>query len=157
MHGSDLQLGRELIRTFNLPQLSLWSEFQNIDKTLDRIGSYDLVIGQRLHSAVLACGLGVPAISLAYRPKCDDFMESIGRQNFALRTDQAGVDTILALMDDITANYAEHCQQTAAACDRLRQLQRQAVTQVLGLISVGTEARSASGQDWIQQVVMRRR
>ena len=146
MHGSDLQLGRELIRTFNLPQLSLWSEFQNIDKTLDRIGSYDLVIGQRLHAAVLACGLGVPAISLAYRPKCDDFMESIGRQNFALRTDQAQVDPILALIDDITANYAEHCQQTTAACDRLRQLQRQAVTQVLGLISIGTEARSASGQ-----------
>lgn len=148
MHGSDLQLGRELMRTFDLPQISLWSEFQNIDKTLDRIASYDLVIGQRLHAAVLACGLGVPAISLAYRPKCDDFMESIGQQNFALRTDQAGVDPILALMDDIMANYTEHCQQTTAACDRLRQLQRQIMAQVLGLISVGAQARSANGPGW---------
>jgi hypothetical protein len=148
MHGSDLQLGRELMDRFDLPRLSLWSEFQAIDKTLDRIRSYDLVIGQRLHAAVLACGLGVPAISLAYRPKCEDFMASIGRSNFALRTDRAGVDSILALMDEIMANYAEQCQQTTAACDQLRQLQRQAATQVLGRLSVGAGARSASGQGW---------
>jgi polysaccharide pyruvyl transferase WcaK-like protein len=133
MHPTDLRLGQSIIRTFNLQKASVWQEFRDIGKTLDRIRTYDLVVGQRLHSAVLACGCGVPAISLEYRPKCGDFMESIAMQKFAIRTDVVDVDKILALMDEINTNYTKHCQRLIAACDHLRQLQRQATEEVISL------------------------
>jgi polysaccharide pyruvyl transferase WcaK-like protein len=47
------------------------------------MGSIGL-IGVRLHSAGLASCLGVPSILLAYRDKCEDFMASMDRDEFAL-------------------------------------------------------------------------
>lgn len=137
MHLTDLRLGQSIIRAFNLERVSVWREFKNVSKTLERIRTYDLVVGQRLHSTVLACGCGVPAISLEYRPKCGDFMESIDMQQFSIRTDAVAVDKILALMDKIKLNYVDHCQQLNSNCDDLRRLQRQAAAEVLSLNAVG--------------------
>jgi len=66
-----------------------------------------VVIGQRLHAVVLASAAHTPAISLAYRPKCQDFLESIGREDMAFRTDQIDtanlVDMTMALSDNLEA------------------------------------------------------
>jgi polysaccharide pyruvyl transferase WcaK-like protein len=46
-----------------------------------------LVIAERLHAAVLAAAAGVPVVALAYQPKVDDFMASIGQEAQCLPTD----------------------------------------------------------------------
>lgn len=136
MHPGDLRLGRQLIRDYHLKDVSLWTEFRNIGRTMKRIHDYDLVIGQRLHAAVLACGSGVPAISLAYRPKCYDFMESIGMDPFAIKTDGVDLDKIVTLIEQIKADYVDHCCRLNAACDGFRLRQRQAGTEVLDILSL---------------------
>lgn len=47
-----------------------------------------VVLGTRLHANVLAAACGTPNISLEYRPKCRDFMESIGEGGATFRIDQ---------------------------------------------------------------------
>jgi polysaccharide pyruvyl transferase WcaK-like protein len=135
MHPSDLRLGQQLIQDYHLKDVSLWTEFRNIGRTMERIHAYDLVIGQRLHAVVLACGSGVPAISLAYRPKCYDFMESIDMEPFAIRTDVVDLDKIIALIEQINTHYVDHCRRLNAACDRFRLQQRQAAADVLDLLN----------------------
>ncbi len=135
MHGSDLKLGERLIRDYKLSGATIWREFEQVEKTITHIKSYDLVIGQRLHAAILAAGSGVPTISLAYRPKCEDFMESIELSDFALRTDRASVDNILSLMTDIENTYEAHCQHLNQHCDRFREMQYQAALDVLYLVN----------------------
>ena len=135
MHPIDLRIGLDLVRRFDLRGVSVWREFRNIPKTLDRIRTYDLLVGQRLHAVVLACGCGVPSISLEYRPKCGDFMESIGMQRFSVRTDALEVDGVLALIRDIERDYAGHSARLISACDRYRLLQAQAAREIGELVS----------------------
>lgn len=47
-----------------------------------------LVLGTRLHCNILAAAAGVPNISLEYRPKCRDFMDSIGAGELCFRVDR---------------------------------------------------------------------
>ncbi len=44
-------------------------------------------VGVRLHSAVLACTLGLPPVLIAYRSKCQDFMESMGLERWMVDPD----------------------------------------------------------------------
>ena len=66
MHPIDFKIGLELMREFNLSEVSIWQNFQTIEKTINHIHNYDIVVGQRLHSVVIACGSGVPAIALSF-------------------------------------------------------------------------------------------
>ena len=55
----------------------------NVLETFQAIRQCDIVIGQRLHSVVVAAAMGIPCISLAYATKCKDFMASIKRENLS--------------------------------------------------------------------------
>lgn len=48
----------------------------------DILGTADLVIGMRLHSIIMAVGLGIPAIALAYDPKVTQFCAEVGIESY---------------------------------------------------------------------------
>jgi len=58
-------------------------------------------VGFRLHSVVLAQCAGVPAVMLAYNPKCTEYMESVGCGDWALRLDRATPDACVAMLDEL--------------------------------------------------------
>jgi polysaccharide pyruvyl transferase WcaK-like protein len=134
MHPIDFQIGLDMIQRFDLHEVSIWKDFQNIDETINRIKTYDILVGQRLHSVVIACGCGVPAIALEYQPKCSDFMESIEMQKFSVKTDDLELDKLLSLMNDIDKNYTEHCEQLISKCKYYQVLQREAAQEITTLI-----------------------
>jgi hypothetical protein len=134
MHPIDLDVGLKIIDNFNLPKVSVWRDFRDIDKTINQIQSYDILVGQRLHSAVIACGCGVPSIMLEYQPKCGEFMESIGMQQFSIRTDILDLDKVLELIHDIDVNYVDYCKQLLSIGNHYRLLQRQAAEEINNLI-----------------------
>jgi hypothetical protein len=121
----DLKVSQAIAQRFKPTQVSLWPHFYQTHQTLKRIQSYDLVIGQRLHSVVLACGCGVPFVALKYAPKCDDFLASVDCQEFAVKTDALDLDQLLALVGQIDRNYDVRCQHLTAVGNRYRTLQRQ--------------------------------
>jgi hypothetical protein len=137
MQPVDLHLGLKIIQDFNLPKMSIWRNFQDIGKTINRIQTYDIMVGQRLHSVVIACGCGVPSIMLEYQPKCGDFMESIGMQQFSLRTDALELDKVISLIHDIDENYGEYCNQLLSICNSYRILQRQAAQEIINILHSG--------------------
>lgn len=57
-----------------------------------------VVIAQRLHAAVLAAAAGVPIVALAYQPKMDDFMASIGQEARCLATDHLSSGALTELV-----------------------------------------------------------
>lgn len=134
VHPIDLRIIRNLVRSFNLQEVSIWQEFGDVQKTVNRIQSYDLVIGQRLHSIVLAHGCGVPAIALEYQPKCADFMESMGTQHFSVRTNALELDRLVTLIQEIEADYIGHCKYLVSKGNSYRRLQRQAAAEVVALV-----------------------
>jgi polysaccharide pyruvyl transferase WcaK-like protein len=46
----------------------------------------------RLHAAILAANLGIPSISLGYRDKNLDFMQSIGQERWHIPLETASLD-----------------------------------------------------------------
>jgi len=60
----------------------------SVEKTVREMESFDLFIGQKLHSVILAYCANTPAVMVEYMPKCRDFMESIGMSEFNVRTDE---------------------------------------------------------------------
>lgn len=136
-HQSDLKLSRRLAQGFSSPHVSIWQDAIQIDQiaqTLERIQSYDLLIGQRLHSIVLAAGCAVPFIALSYAPKCDDFLASIGFQDFSIPTDQINLDVILELITRIEQNYDRHCQRLVEVGNYYRNVQYQAAQAITNSI-----------------------
>lgn len=57
-------------------------------KYMTLVKSCSVFVGTRLHSVVLATCAYVPSLMLAYRPKCMDYMLSIGQEDYVIRTDK---------------------------------------------------------------------
>ena len=95
----------------------IMSRFQDIDALLRSIAECDVLVGQRLHSVVLAAAVAVPAVAIDYRPKCRDFQLSIGREEWTVST----IDITTAVMLDMVialherrAYHAERIQVEVA-------------------------------------------
>ena len=67
------------------------------------LSSCTLVVGMRLHSLIFAAGAGVPAVALAYDPKVSGFMASLGLGHYALDLNEASVEKIFQLMNQVWA------------------------------------------------------
>jgi polysaccharide pyruvyl transferase WcaK-like protein len=123
MHRLDLAPLRALAARLG-PGVSLWRDYLDVDATVALLAGCDLVVGQRLHAVVLAFAVGVPAISLAYNPKCDDFMASFDLGDLALPTDRATADTLRAAIADVFARHDAVAAHIRATADRYRARQR---------------------------------
>lgn len=129
-HQQDLDLSNHIAQHIDSLQLSIWPHYRQIERTLQRIQTYDVLIGQRLHSVILACGCGVPFIALKYAPKCEDFLDSVGLHAFSLRTNELEVAILLSLVQQIEQTYDRHCQQLVDISNDYRQRQHQAAQSI---------------------------
>ncbi len=68
----------------------------------------DVVLAFKLHAVVLAHCVGSPTISLGYREKCFDYMESMDLSKYCHRTDQIDCDLILEQIYDLLKNSKSH-------------------------------------------------
>ena len=72
------------------------------------VGGMSVFVGMKLHAVALATCAFVPSIMVEYRPKCLDYMASIGQEQFTIRSDSLdGVD-LLDRIDRIASNRAAH-------------------------------------------------
>ena len=91
----------------------IMSRFSDVDALLRSIAECDVLVGQRLHSVVLAAAVAVPAVAIDYRPKCRDFQLSIGREDWTVST----IDITTAVMLDMVSALHE---QRAYHADRIQ-------------------------------------
>ena len=85
---------------------------------LDAIAECDVFVGVKLHSVVLAAALGVPSVSLAYEPKCSDFLASIGLERFSIPLTQVRSDDIASVVEELERDrdrYASTLREAVTA------------------------------------------
>jgi polysaccharide pyruvyl transferase WcaK-like protein len=78
--------------------------YMDINTFMNDLKHVDIFIGEKLHSVILAMCTHTPSIMLEYRPKCRDFMMSIGMENLTVRTDQIIEDQIVDLVETLYEN-----------------------------------------------------
>lgn len=89
-------------------------------KFLEQVARCTAVIGERLHAVVLASGALVPAVMLEYQPKCRDFMESIGRADWCVRTDQVTGGDVLERIEALADDRSAHAAAIKVAVSEMR-------------------------------------
>ena len=96
------------------------SRFSDVDALQRSIAECDVLVGQRLHSVVLAAAVAVPAVAIDYRPKCRDFQLSIDREDWTVST----TDITTALMlDTVNAHHQQrpyHAERIQVAVARAK-------------------------------------
>jgi polysaccharide pyruvyl transferase WcaK-like protein len=84
------------------------------------VAECEVVVAERLHAAVLACAAHVPTISLAYQPKCFDFMSSVDRQEWCVRTDQVSAEDLVSRVEALSARRTSESVGLKANVERMR-------------------------------------
>jgi polysaccharide pyruvyl transferase WcaK-like protein len=85
-------------------EINIFREFYSAEKVMNFLEECDIFIGEKLHSVILATCVYTPSLMLEYRPKCLDFMSSIGLERFSVRTDFLNEETCLNLIDELYEN-----------------------------------------------------
>ena len=78
----------------------------------------------KLHSVVLANCSYVPSVMLEYRPKCSDYMSSVGQEKYNIRTDQFRAKDVWSLVEDMNANRERYSRELYSAIKPLRDRQK---------------------------------
>lgn len=104
-HRIDYGISTKLAGKFSARPIRLWKDYLDLEKAVSRIADYRLMISQRLRGAVVATGCGVPTVSLAYRTKCDDYMNSIGMDETLVKPDELSRSAIMDRVNHIDGNY----------------------------------------------------
>ena len=85
------------------------------------IEGLNLMIGMRLHSLILAAGLGVPCVAAEYDPKVHGFMTEINQVDASLPLEQFDREHVVPLIDRILENPLAAHQLTASGVHHYRQ------------------------------------
>jgi polysaccharide pyruvyl transferase WcaK-like protein len=99
---------------------SVFERFRNLTELLAALRGCRVFVGEKLHSVVLASAVYTPAFALAYHPKCTDFQASLGREEFAMRTDRLDLAELAARVEDLDRRADEHRADLYAAVSSLR-------------------------------------
>lgn len=101
--------------------------FESLQDLNQLISTLDLVIGMRLHSLILAAGLGVPVIAAEYDPKVRGFMEEINQAEYSIPLEYFERERLLPIIKGILNEQLTARRNVAAGinCYRQRMLEVQ--------------------------------
>jgi len=122
--NKDIKYIKEAARQINR-QVDFFYDYESPTKVMNFLENCDLFIGEKLHSVILAMCVHTPAIMLGYRPKCLDFMMSMGLEEFHIRTDKLSIDLIINLMDKLYKNTEYYQENINLKATYYKQVQRE--------------------------------
>lgn len=88
-------------------QVNVCSAFASVEQAVDQLRSFDVVIGTRLHSLILAAGLGIPLLAAVYDKKVAGFMAEIDQQINSIAVQQFTLETVKPRLEKLL-NHQQH-------------------------------------------------
>ncbi|MBE9068664.1 polysaccharide pyruvyl transferase family protein [Leptolyngbya cf. ectocarpi LEGE 11479] len=99
-------------------QIVVHKAFASVKQAIDTLQAFDLMIGTRLHSLILAAGLGIPLLAAAYDRKVSGFMTEIDQQDNSVWVQQFTLEQVKSRLDSLLDHRLESQQQLVSAVDR---------------------------------------
>jgi len=101
----DTTYCRDWIDSLDQPaHAELCVEYKNPRRFIKLVQQCDVFVGMKLHATILAFIAQVPSIMLEYRPKCADFMETMGALSRNIRCDRLDSTDLIALIEQTFSN-----------------------------------------------------
>lgn len=101
----DIPSNESFVREVNHPNCTMLSVFESYKNYADKLKDCDMFIGQKLHSTILALMNRVPSIMIEYRPKCMDFMASLGLEEYSIKTSDVKFEPFMKLYDKLQKHH----------------------------------------------------
>ena len=125
----DLEVTRKVAAEAGINNPTIHCIYQNARVYQDRVRSMKVYVGIKLHAVALAMSANVPSLMIEYRPKCMEFMNTMGMGAYVRRCDQISVQNLLESLKALDAGGEEIAQKIRAAMvpiqQRLRSLGEQ--------------------------------
>lgn len=86
--SGDCSAVRRLQAELGLPPSAVTHEHTSPERYMRATAGCSVFVGMKLHAVALAILAGVPSIMIEYRPKCRDFMASLGLEAACVRVDE---------------------------------------------------------------------
>jgi len=77
--------------------------YSDVGAYLELVRSLSTFVGMKLHATALAACAYVPSVMLEYRPKCRDFMQSIGQDEMTIRTDRFKAEEVWEIVSSLNS------------------------------------------------------
>jgi hypothetical protein len=104
--------------------------------------SLSVFVGMKLHATVLATCALTPSVMLEYRPKCLDYMKSIGQEAATVRTDEFSADQVWEMARHWDARRNEMATALARGIHSLQEKQRALAEKIARELMNRDEARA---------------
>ena len=95
--------------------------YTDVGQYLELVGTLGTFVGMKLHATALASCAYVPSVMLEYRPKCRDFMQSIGQDEMTIRTDRFKAEEVWEI---VSALNSKRRDASGALYDAIRPIAR---------------------------------
>jgi polysaccharide pyruvyl transferase WcaK-like protein len=133
----DLSTCKRLRQSVNMDsQCEIVRAYRSLKAYMAALSECDVFIGQKLHATIFATMLRIPSIMLEYRPKCLDYMMSIGMERFSLRTDRVTQSSLLAIFDKLIAQRQQIVQDLEQQIRYYKALQIQRSKEITRLLNL---------------------
>lgn len=101
---SDLEYMLDNIGLKNISGINAYSNYTDIERSLDFLESMDIFVGQRLHSIIFAATVSTPFFALEYEPKTSDFLDTIKMSDNSEQVDRLDVNVVMNKIEVIYSN-----------------------------------------------------
>jgi hypothetical protein len=95
------------------------------------IATSRIVIGERLHSVIFSACTYTPFVTIAYRPKCFDFVDTMGFRAYTLKTDEMTSERAITLFRDLVENWNDMHQELVRNIETYRKKLRDFATKII--------------------------
>ncbi len=102
----DIPSNESLLREIDSPDCTMQLAFHSYEAFSAALRQCDMFIGQKLHSTIIALMNRVPSIMVEYRPKCRDFMASVGLEDYVVKTSELNLKDFMYLYEQLQNTQA---------------------------------------------------
>ncbi|NEZ64222.1 hypothetical protein D0962_15725 [Leptolyngbyaceae cyanobacterium CCMR0082] len=101
--------------------INVYEAFDSVEQAINTLQSFDLVIGTRLHSLILAAGLGIPILAAVYDKKVSGFMTEIDQQLNSIAVQQFTLERVKPRLEKLLTHQPENRLKLVKAVEDYRQ------------------------------------
>ncbi|MHC4212020.1 MAG: polysaccharide pyruvyl transferase family protein [Planctomycetota bacterium] len=114
----------------------IYEVYEDHNEYLRLVRPLSVFVGMKLHSVVLSTCAYVPSIMLEYRPKCRDFMKSIGQDAWTFRTDEFRAEEVWEIAVDWNFRRKEVSKALFDSIEPLKNKQHKKAEQLMMVMGV---------------------
>lgn len=109
----------------------IYRTYTDVAQYLELVRPLSTFVGMKLHATALAACAYVPSVMLEYRPKCRDFMQSIGQDEATIRTDVFEAEEVWEMVSEWNSNRADASGALYDAINPLSKAQKARANEIM--------------------------